>query len=86
MTVILSSTQYEGEYCGQNVYNSWSSGEGPPSSKKGLSEAVQVWYDEVNNFDKAGVNAYTSGSDTGTTGHYTQVRVFYLCKRLFHVE
>lgn len=60
-----------GEYCGQNVYNSWSSR--GPSSKKSLSGAVQAWYDEVKDFDKAGVNAYNSGSDTGTTGHYTQV-------------
>ena len=68
----MSSTS-GGEYCGQNVYNSWSSG--GPSSKKGLSGAVQKWYDEVKDFDKAGVNAYNSGSDTGTTGHYTQVLV-----------
>merc|ERR1711874_29166 len=63
-----------GMYCGQNVYMSWSSGAGA-QPYKGLETAVQKWYDEVNDFDKAGVNGYGYyGSDDGKrTGHYTQL-------------
>jgi len=60
-----------GQYCGQNVYSSWNSA--GPSSDKGLANAVEAWYDEVKDFDNAGVYSYGSGSDSGITGHYTQV-------------
>ena len=60
-----------GLYCGQNVYNSWSTA--GPHSEKGLAAAVEAWYNEVADFDLAGVNSYGSGSDSGVTGHYTQV-------------
>jgi len=63
-----------GMYCGQNVFNSYASG-GGAQPYIGLETAVQKWFDEVKDFDKAGVNSYGYyGSNNGKmTGHYTQV-------------
>lgn len=62
-----------GLYCGQNVYNSWSS-QGP-AKEKALAHAVQSWYDEVEYFNKAAVKKFfmEGGGHTGHVGHYSQV-------------
>merc|ERR1712061_229654 len=62
-----------GLYCGQNVYNSWSS-QGPAKTKN-LARAVQSWYDEVRDFNEAVVENFRmdDGGHTGHIGHYSQV-------------
>ena len=58
--------------CGQNAYTNWNSN--GPSRKKSLSAAVDSWYSEIKDFDKADVNGFGQGTHTGVVGHYTQVR------------
>jgi len=62
-----------GLYCGQNVYNSWSS-DGPAKSKD-LAHAVQSWYNEVQYFNESAVDKFflEGGGHTGHIGHYSQV-------------
>ncbi|XP_025990766.2 venom allergen 3 [Solenopsis invicta] len=51
---------------GQNIAITYNSGE----NNTPMKDFVQMWYDEVKDFDKNGVDSYTFDSNTG---HYTQV-------------
>jgi len=57
---------------GQNFASTGSSAN---SGETDMNRFVQMWYDEVKDFDSSTVSAYTSAKppQTGVVGHYTQV-------------
>jgi len=54
---------------GQNIAATSSSGE----NKSTLEEMIQSWYDEVRNFDRRYISAFTDDEDDDIVGHYTQI-------------
>jgi len=68
-----SNRNMESGYCGQNYAGSWTTSGPSPASPENFKGWADMWYGEVDNFDRDDIAAFGKGNHTGTVGHYTQV-------------